>query len=129
MWCPWRASIERGVVVVENCQLPPGMKGMTDGRRIVYLSAALRTEIDRRCTLTHELIHIERRHIGAQPAAVERAVRLETARRLIPEWLFVDGVAWSPYVNELAEYWHVTPAVATDRIAAARLEGGAGACS
>lgn len=39
---------------------------------------------ERRCTLTHELIHIECGHSGCQPPAVELEVRVEAARRLIP---------------------------------------------
>lgn len=41
-------------------------------------------QVERRCTATHEAIHAERGHRGCQPAAVERAVRTEAARRLVP---------------------------------------------
>ncbi|MBM7795808.1 hypothetical protein JOD50_000760 [Pseudoglutamicibacter cumminsii] len=122
MWCPWSAANERGVIVIEDCTLPAGVKGMTDGRRIVYLSEALRTEIDRRCTLTHELIHIEQGHVGSQPAAIEHAVRRATALRLVPACLYREGIQWTPHLSELAEYWHVTPGVALDRITAAKNE-------
>ncbi|WP_204880457.1 ImmA/IrrE family metallo-endopeptidase [Pseudoglutamicibacter cumminsii] len=108
--------------MIEDCTLPAGVKGMTDGRRIVYLSEALRTEIDRRCTLTHELIHIEQGHVGSQPAAIEHAVRRATALRLVPACLYREGIQWTPHLSELAEYWHVTPGVALDRITAAKNE-------
>jgi len=58
------------------------LSGCTDGTTI-WLDTHL-TTTERRCTLTHELVHITRGHTGHQPPAVEAAVREETARLLVP---------------------------------------------
>lgn len=59
------------------------MGGATDGTRI-YLDNRL-LQVERRCTLAHELEHIRRGHTGCQSSAVERTVEAAAARWLLPD--------------------------------------------
>ena len=74
-------------------------------------------QVERRCTLTHELIHIERQHIGCQPEVIEERVRAEAARRLIPIDALAAALSWSTSPLEVAEELWVTPTVLEDRLA------------
>ena len=68
--------------------------GLQQGRRI-WLCRTL-TQAERRCTLTHELVHRERGPVPRDPAAAaaeERAVDEIAARRLITLGSLVDGLA------------------------------------
>ncbi len=79
--------------------------GETSGAEI-RLAARL-TQAERRSTLTHELIHIERRgREHPSPIVEERIVEAETARRLIPLPALVDAFRWHrhPDPYQLAEH-------------------------
>lgn len=70
--------------------------GLQRGRRI-WLNRTL-TQAERRCTLTHELVHRERGPIPAGPGAVEREERIIdeiASRRLITMAALVDGLRWT----------------------------------
>lgn len=72
----------------------------------------------RRCTLAHELIHVER---GPSPAAVfdaaeEAAVRKATARRLIDIRDLGEALAETQSTRAAAELLEVTPAVLDARL-------------
>lgn len=75
--------------------LPPGIRGMWQGRVIVLDSTLDRVE--RRCTLMHELVHFER-GIGwpdateATMVREEAKVRREVAARLVPAGELADLV-------------------------------------
>ncbi|QPK80784.1 ImmA/IrrE family metallo-endopeptidase [Schaalia sp. ZJ405] len=105
MWHPWRALRERtDLALVWTNNLPMGVLGVTDGQRIYMTPRQLQAE--RRCTLTHELVHVERGHEGCQPVAVERQVCVEAARRLIEIDSLVDAVVWGRSPEEIAdELW------------------------
>lgn len=64
--------------------LPPGVRGMTDGHSTIWLRHTL-SQVERRCVLTHELIHLERGDRGHQDEDVESLVRQTTAHRLLPD--------------------------------------------
>ncbi|MFJ6848760.1 hypothetical protein ACIQO5_10250, partial [Micrococcus luteus] len=72
---------------------------------------------ERRCALTHELVHLEHGHRGCQPPAVEHAVRAAAARQLITLEQLADALPWSMSLDELADELWVTPLVLTDRLA------------
>lgn len=105
MWHPWRAL--RSLLTVDlvwTDRLPDGVLGATDGAKIWMTPRQLQAE--RRCTLTHELIHIERGHIGCQLPAIEAEVCEEAARRLIPLDDLVHAVIWGQSPDEVAdELW------------------------
>ncbi|MGW8936025.1 hypothetical protein [Gordonia terrae] len=70
------------------------------------------TQVERRCTLTHELLHIE------MPDADEETIERETARRLITLPQLVDAFRWlrHPDVAELAEHLWVDEQTACVRM-------------
>jgi len=104
---PWQALCRRPDVTLVFGDPGPGALGSVDyeTRTITLASDLLQGE--RRTTLTHELIHLER-----GPAAEggwrreEFAVELEAARRLIGLSELLSAVRWTDDVHELAfELW------------------------
>ena len=63
--------------------MPDGMAARTDGVDI-WIDERL-NEVQERCAIVHEQIHIELGHSTVQVEAVEMMVRYETARRLLPD--------------------------------------------
>lgn len=109
---PWRDLRDRPHILVHWAHLPPGVSGATDGARI-YLHEDL-LQVERRCTLAHELVHIDAGDQYCQAPAVERRVRRETARRLITLSRVVRAVQWTPHLVEAADELWVTPRVLSD---------------
>jgi citrate lyase beta subunit len=95
--------------------MPDLAPGRTNGIDIIWMDKRL-DQVERRCTLTHELIHVERKHTGCQLAAVELEVSMETARRLIPIADLANALQWSTRPYELADELWVTQNVLTDRL-------------
>ncbi|MCW3766434.1 ImmA/IrrE family metallo-endopeptidase [Paenarthrobacter sp. PAE-2] len=94
--------------------MPDGAPGRTNGVDRIWLNKGL-DQVERRCALTHELIHVERKHTGCQPIAVEAEVRAEAARRLITIDQLVKGLRWARSFPELADELWVTEDVLQDR--------------
>ncbi|WP_181312505.1 hypothetical protein [Nocardioides campestrisoli] len=97
--------------------LPPGVLGLTDyARRTVTLALGM-TQAERRSTIAHELVHIER---GPVPAAYvareERIVDVITARQLVDFHELVDAMVWSLDEHEIADALWVDPAVVVVRL-------------
>ncbi|GAB3557687.1 ImmA/IrrE family metallo-endopeptidase [Spelaeicoccus albus] len=69
-----------------------------------------------RCTLAHELEHLDRGEVACQDAAVEKYVRLAVARKLIKWDDLVDAVSAGVSETELADDLAVTDEVLADRI-------------
>lgn len=115
---PWQVVRELGVRVLWRAELPGRALGLCDPASMtVYLNRArLTTQAERRCALTHELVHLQWGHQGEQPEPVERRVRAKTARLLIPDRDLTDALCWSTDLYELAETLWVTEAVMRDRI-------------
>ena len=59
-----------------------GVAARTDGVDI-WVDDRL-NDVQRKCAIEHELIHVERGHSTVQVEAVEMSVRYEAARRLLP---------------------------------------------
>jgi hypothetical protein len=95
--------------------MPDSVPGRTNGVDTIWMDKRL-DQVERRCTLTHELIHIERDHTGCQQPAVELEVSLETARRLIPIEALASALRWSNRPYELADELWVTQNVLADRM-------------
>lgn len=93
--------------------MPAGLSGQTDGVDI-WISNKL-NEVQLRCTIVHELVHIEMQHGTPQPERIEMEVRYETARRLLPDDL--PGGCVGSTVREVADNFGVTPRVLMDRAA------------
>jgi hypothetical protein len=116
-WHPWRTLRDHhaDVDVICRYRLPERIMGMQLGRRI-WLCATL-TQAERRCTLTHELVHRERGPVPNAPAAAareERAVDEISARRLITMPALVDALRWTRHPAELADHlWVDEPTLQT----------------
>lgn len=87
----------QGIRIIDTMPLPPGIAGLTDGHTI-WLNPRL-TPAGRRCTLAHELIHIERgiRH-NLEPRLADReelAVDRTASHRLIPTDMLIDAIVWA----------------------------------
>jgi len=109
IWHPWRTLRDHYEhVTVVHQPLPDGRMGQTCGH-IIALHDEL-TQAERRCTATHEIVHIERRGVEhPDPAVEEHLVEVESARRLITSRQLVDAFTWlrHPTLDELAEHWWV----------------------
>ena len=99
---------------VKVTRLPAFLQGCTDGR-VIYLDDRL-TEREKRCALTHELVHMDMGHDECQPPAVERVVRHATALLLIPESMLDHTLQWTTCPYEAAEELNVTVPVLRDRV-------------
>ncbi|MGV5046843.1 hypothetical protein [Rhodococcus pyridinivorans] len=118
-WHPWRhiAQHHPHIRVTCNYKLPPGYDGLLteDG---IYIDRRL-TQAERRCTLTHEIIHLER---GAPPdhphfaAYEEHIVEVLAARRLIAIPRLIDGLLWTQHPHELADELWVDVDTLTTRV-------------
>lgn len=115
MWNPWGTLKKLTHIVVIWARPHPMVPAATDGMRRVWIDPRA-TQVERRCLLAHELVHLERGHIGCQPPAVERDVRAEVARRLIPPTELAKVIPWSLCPEEAAEELHVTREVLADRL-------------
>lgn len=121
-WHPWRHAAEHHPDVDIHChrELPGNLWGLTDFRlRTIWLCRRLR-QVHRRCTLTHEIVHLERGPIPADPAAAAREERIVdeiAARRLITLPQLVDGLRWTRERHQLAEHLWVDVATLNTRMA------------
>lgn len=101
MYHPWRRLREQ-----PNIQLTwrplLGRLGVTDGRSRVVLDPR-QSQAQRRCTIAHELAHIELGHVrGCDPREESAAAQL-AARRLIPIAQLADAILWSEHPAQIAE--------------------------
>lgn len=112
---PWADLTSRPQLDLCWGGLPPGQLGATDGHRI-WIATGL-TIRERRCTLAHELAHIDLDLVSDVTWAAEQRVRDVTARRLLPD---IDAVASAlaggvDMATASDELW-VTEDVLTDRL-------------
>ncbi|GAB4712457.1 MULTISPECIES: hypothetical protein [Mycobacterium avium complex (MAC)] len=130
-WHPWRTLRTQHPDVEVSCRhrLPERIMGLQRGCRI-WLNRTL-TQAERRCTLTHELVHRERGVVplvGAAAVREERIVEEISARRLITLPALADGLRWTRHPRELADHlWVDEPTLQTrmdtlDPIEVAELE-------
>lgn len=95
--------------------MPTRKPGATDGRSVIWLCETLSSR-ERRCVLTHELVHLKHGHGECQPRPVERLVRLEAARLLLPWRALLKVVPSAESADHLAEELQVTRLVLDDRM-------------
>jgi len=84
------------MALVYRVRMPDGVAARTDGVDI-WVDDRL-NEVQEKCAILHEQIHIERGHSTVQPEAIEMAVRYETAKRLLPD----HGDRCNPDLKSLA---------------------------
>lgn len=94
--------------------MPDGLSGATDGHRI-YLDYDL-LQVERRCTLAHELAHIDLGHHGRQDRKEEDRANRLASHRLIDWHHLTDAFRWARTTHEAATELWVTPKVLHDRL-------------
>ena len=118
-WHPWRQLRDHHPNVHVQCrhELHSTRMGIRHGERI-WLCSTL-TQAERRCTLTHEIVHVER---GPVPAIPHMQMREEaivdriTARRLIELDALIDALAWNRWqvdADTAGELWVDLPTLRT----------------
>lgn len=114
MYHPWRVLRDEWPHVdIEHVEELPGRLGETDGR-IIRLSRQL--QVERRCTLAHELIHLEHGDNRDCTPAVDAEIDREAARRLITWPRLLEAVRWARGVGELADELWVTEEILHARV-------------
>ena len=120
MYHPWRAFGQHEDWLLARAELPDGLRGVADfDTRTVILHSRLR-QVERRCTLAHEIVHIERGPVPVDErlaAREESAVQREAARRLISLEALGEALAWSEQPAEVADVLWVTEDVLQARLA------------
>lgn len=115
MFDPWGALRRLTHIHIEFVRMPDGVPGRTDGLRVIWLDNRLQ-QVERRCALAHELVHVELGHDGCQRPCIEHEVRVATARNLITIERLCQQAAWARSLQELADELWVTTDVLTDRL-------------
>ncbi|ETT24960.1 phage protein [Rhodococcus aetherivorans] len=96
-WHPWRHVGKHYPHISVTCA-----HRLTDGRRGswtedgIYIDRDL-TQVERRCALAHEIVHLERGPLPTDPrlaAIEERVVSIIAARRLIPLDDLTEALMW-----------------------------------
>ncbi len=102
---PWRHCARLDVRVVHR-DLPGALRAFWHSpSRTIVLDRGL-SQRERRCSLAHELVHVERRDECRQPPKVEALVHLEAARRLIALDHLAASLRWTHDRQVLAdELW------------------------
>lgn len=91
---PWRVLGRMTHVVVEwTDDLPAHVLGDTDGVGHIRMANG-QLQVERRCTITHEMVHVERGHTGCCDLKAEARVRREAARRLITIHALGEAIAF-----------------------------------
>lgn len=111
---PWRALRSAEHVDLQWSR-HPAVLGRTNGTNRITLHPD-QLQVERRCTLTHEMVHLEWGHRSGCHPTVERQVRAEAARRLITIEYLLDALAWTDDWDEAADVLWVTVDVLRDRI-------------
>ncbi|GAA1520354.1 hypothetical protein GCM10009690_24310 [Brevibacterium permense] len=75
-------------------------------------------QVERRCTLAHELAHIDLGHTTETTVQEELTARRYAARKLIDWDALVDVFRWAHNAHEAADELWVTPEVLEDRLRA-----------
>lgn len=129
-WHPWRELRDHHPdVELVLADLPDGVDGWTDGRT-VWIDRRL-SQTQRRCALAHELQHLRRGILPADPAE-ERICDELAARQLIALDDLIDGFRWTLDRDGLAAHLWVDDRTlevrlnALDPIEVAELEHGTG---
>jgi hypothetical protein len=101
---PWHALSDFEGVRLEMAALPGSRRGQIDFEtRTITLHPRLLPD-ERRCTLAHELVHLERGPVLVrQTPREERIVAAIAARRLLPIEALADALRWSDDPGVLAE--------------------------
>jgi len=102
MFHPWRALRARPDVTVEWRHLSLDVYALNNGRDRIWMDPR-QTQVERRCTIAHELAHIELGHTDGCTDRDDREVDLLVARRLIEMPDLLDALRWAEDLREVAD--------------------------
>jgi hypothetical protein len=106
---PWEHSANLGLRVIRRDLRKPHRALWHPPSRTVILDRGL-SQRERRCSLAHELVHVERGDECRQAPRVEVAVHAVAARRLIVMAALIEGMRWTRDFHVLAdELWVDAP--------------------
>lgn len=111
---PWRTLPPH--VIVEFASLPPPENGRSDGESRIVLHKRLK-QVERRCSLEHEKVHLERGDMGKCRPGLEADIDRIVARRLVTFDELAAALAWTDQIDEVAHELWVTTKIARARIA------------
>jgi len=114
-WHPWRYLREHPEIFVEWVRLY-GRSARTNGVDLIEMDSRQR-QVERRCSLTHEILHIEFGHVEGCDHPDEQRVVQGSARRLITIRALGRAVAWSGDRAEQADELWVVEDVLNVRLA------------
>lgn len=105
---PWAAAATVPELHIDTygADLPSGHHGRLYPRRRLILIARTATQVQRRCTLAHELVHAERGDLpttGWFGRRQERTCEQLAARRLIDLDDLISALHWSQHEAEVAD--------------------------
>lgn len=103
------------MAMIFETRMPDGVAARTDGVDI-WIDDRL-NDVQRKCAIAHEEIHIERGHSTVQTEDVELSVRFETAKRLLPLDAIVGVCKKGKSLKMIARDLGVTRQVLMDRAA------------
>jgi len=99
---PWRALRGLPGVTVIWRKLPVDVYAMTNGTDRIWIDPR-QSQAERRCTIAHELAHIELGHRQGCSDHDELAASLLAARRLITVQALADALVWSHDLDMVAD--------------------------
>jgi len=106
---PWEHCAQLGLRVIRRDLRKPHRALWHPPSRTVILERSL-SQRERRCSLAHEIVHVERGDECRQAARVEVAVHAVAARRLVTLEELVAGLRWTKSPHVLAdELWVDVP--------------------
>lgn len=112
---PWRRfRDEWGHIPLVLKRLDDDFHAVTDGSAVWMDSELL--QVERRCTIAHETVHLERGEHCAQDVAVEARADRIAAGRLVSLEALTQALIWSDDLEEVASELWVTPEIARARI-------------
>lgn len=98
---PWR-RLRAAPQIDLSWACMPDRLGETDGVTMIRLHPH-QSQVQRRCTLAHELAHIELGHTGGASPDDERAARLLAAQWLVDMEDLLSALAWADDLREVAD--------------------------
>lgn len=112
---PWRDLRSREHLTLAWQAMPDGIRGATNGTSTIWMEPRL-LQVERRCTLAHELAHVDLGHTSCDDLKAEQAACRRTARQLISWDALIDVFKWAHNAYEAADELWVTPEVLEDRL-------------
>lgn len=118
IWHPWRhLAHHHPHITVRYADLPDGMYGYTDfAAGEVVLERSL-LQVERRCTVTHEDVHLHRGPVPTDPHLRRREEAIVdgiAARRLVSLGELIDALLLSDHPREVADQlWVDVPTLRT----------------